>query len=207
MIRKKSQVQQRRNTSAVISWFKNIPSKSRSKFIKFDNVDFYPSITEDLLSKYLQYARTIKAIDQKVVKVIMHSRRSLLFDKDSVWVKKNNPNFDVTIGSYDGAEFTGLYILSIMDSEFGKDKKIGLYRDDGLGCFQNLSGPQLERVKKKMCKIFENFALKITIENNLQITDFLDVTFDLKNGKNFFIENRVANLFIFIVFPIIQKTS
>ena len=105
----------------------------------------------------------------------MHSRRSLLFDKDSVWVKKNNPNFDVTIGSYDGAELcelTGLYILSIMDSEFGKEK-IGLYRDDGLGCFQNMSGPQLERIKKKICKIFENFGLKITIENNLQTTDFL----------------------------------
>ena len=59
---------------------------------------------KDLLSKSLEYARTIEAIDEKVVKVIMHSRRSLLFDKDSVWVKKNNPNFDVTIGSYDGAE-------------------------------------------------------------------------------------------------------
>ena len=115
----------------------------------------------------------------------MHSRRSLLFDKDSVWVKKNNANFDVTIGSYDGAELcelTGLYILSIMDSKFGKEKK-ELYRDDGLGCFQNMSGPQLERIKKKICKIFENFGLKITTENNLHITDFLDATFDLKNGK------------------------
>ena len=62
-------------------------------------------------------------------------------------------------------------------------KKIRLYRDDGLGCFQNMSGPQLERIKKKICKIFENFGLEITIENNLQITDFLNVTFDLKNGK------------------------
>ena len=45
----------------------------RSKFIKFDTVDFYPSITEDLLLKYLEYARTIEAINEKVVKVIMHS--------------------------------------------------------------------------------------------------------------------------------------
>ena len=105
----------------------------------------------------------------------MHSRRSLLFDVDSVWVKKNNHNFDITIGSYDGAELcerTGLYILSIMDSQFGKEK-IGLYQDDGLGCFQNTSGPQLERIKKKTCKIFENFGLKITTENNLQTTYFL----------------------------------
>ena len=46
-----------------------------------------------------------------------------------------------------------------------------------------MSGKQLERIKNKIYKIFENFRLKITIENNLQITDFLDVTFDLKNGK------------------------
>ena len=74
MIHKKSQVQRWRNTSPVISWFKNIPSKSCSKFIKFDIVDFYPSITEDLLSKSLEYARTIEAINEKVVKVTMHSR-------------------------------------------------------------------------------------------------------------------------------------
>ena len=113
------------NTSTVISWFKNIPLKSRSKFIKFDIVDIYPSMTEDLLSKSLEYARTIEAIDEKVVKVMKHSSRSLLLDKDSVWVKKNNPDFDVAIGSYDGAELcelTGLYILSIMDSELVKQK-------------------------------------------------------------------------------------
>ena len=59
MIHKKSQVQRWRNTSPVTSWFKNIPSKSCSKFIKFDIVDFYPSINENLLSKSLEYARTI----------------------------------------------------------------------------------------------------------------------------------------------------
>ena len=30
---------------------------------------------------------------------------------------------------------SGLYILDILTTEFGHDK-IGLYRDDGLGCFQ-----------------------------------------------------------------------
>ena len=90
---------------------------------------FYPSITEGLLSKSLEYTRTIEAMDEKIVKVINHSRRSLFFDKYSVWVKKNNPNFDVTIGSYDGTELcelTGLYIPSIMDGEF--DYMIKKYR-------------------------------------------------------------------------------
>ena len=50
--------------------------------------------------KSLNYAKSIEAIDEKVVKVVMHSRKSLLFDRDNVWVKKENPNFDVTMGSF-----------------------------------------------------------------------------------------------------------
>ena len=60
---------------------------------------------------------------------------------------------------------------------------VGLYRDDGLACFKKLSGPESERIKKKICSIFRNYGLKITIETNLVISDFLDVTFNLKNGK------------------------
>ena len=99
--------------------------------IKFDIVDFYPSITEELLMKSLNYARSIEAIDKNVVNITMHSRKSLLFDRDNVWVKKENSNFDVTMGSYNGAELfelTGLYIIDILSNEFGKEK-IGLYRD------------------------------------------------------------------------------
>ena len=38
----------------------------------------------------------------------MHSRKSFLFDWDNVWVKKENLNFDVTMGSYDGVELCEL---------------------------------------------------------------------------------------------------
>ena len=86
------------------------------------------------------------------------------------------------MGSYDGAEICELvrhYILDILTKVFGLDK-LGLYRDDGLGCFQNLYGPESEKVKKMLCKIFKESGLSITVECNLQITDFLDVTFDLR---------------------------
>ena len=69
-----------------------------------------------------------------------------------------------------------------LSSEFGKEK-IGLYRDDDLSCFQNMTSPQAERVKKKICETFQSCGLKITIETNLKITDFLDVTLNLKNEK------------------------
>ena len=57
--------------------------------IKFDIADFYLSITEELLMKSLAPSNElIEAINEKVVKVIMHSRKLLLFDRDNVWVKR-----------------------------------------------------------------------------------------------------------------------
>ena len=65
------------------------------------------------------------------------------------WKKK-----DVTMGSYDGAELcelVGLYLLDLLTKEFGK-QNIGLYRDDGLSCFENISGPDSEKIKKNYLK-------------------------------------------------------
>ena len=52
-----------------------------------------------------------------------------------------------------------------------------------LSCFENKSGPELEKIKKKICKIFKDNGLNITIETNLHITEYLDVTFNLKTVK------------------------
>ena len=55
-----------------------------------------------------------------------------------------------------------------------------LYKDDGLSYFENKVGPELEKTKKKICKIFKHDGLNITTETNLHIIEYLDVTFDLK---------------------------
>ena len=139
-------------------WFKGINSKEKSSFTKFDIMDIHLSISKDLLTNAVNYASTITSIDKKVI--IMLSRKSLLFSNNDIWVKKDNPDFDVTMGRIDGAkvwELVGLYLLNILKSEFG-GKNIGLYRDNGLSCFENKSGPELEKIKKKICKI-----LKITV--------------------------------------------
>ena len=49
-IRQSTGLQQWRNTTAVISWFNNFPSKEKCKFLSFDFIDFYPSISEQLLT-------------------------------------------------------------------------------------------------------------------------------------------------------------
>ena len=46
-------VNQWRNTQNVIEWFGNIEQKSRHSFISFDIVEFYPSISENLLDQAL----------------------------------------------------------------------------------------------------------------------------------------------------------
>ena len=66
------------------------------------------------------------------------------------------------MGSFDVAELVGLYFLSILRKEFG-DNKIGLHGDDELSCFQNFSGPESIKIKKKNFTIFKQHGLNITI--------------------------------------------
>ena len=77
------------------------------------------------------------------------------------------------MGSYHGAEvceLVGLYLLSqlcdILPNQF-----IGLYRDDGL-VVSTTRPRQLELIKKKICKVFANNKLKVTIEANVKIVNF-----------------------------------
>ena len=55
-------------------------------------------------------------------------------------MKKQNEAFDVTMGSYDGAEvceLVGLFILSELTKLIDKNS-IGLYRDDGLAILKTV---------------------------------------------------------------------
>ena len=150
-----------------------------------NNENFYPSITEKLLTDSINFAKQYIDITDRDIDIIMHSRKSLLFDSNTAWIKKNNSSFDVTMGSYDGAEvceLVGLFILNGLCNEYGKES-IGLYRDDGLAIFRNISGPQTERIRKNITRHFKKHGLKITIQTNLKIVNYLDVTFNLSNGS------------------------
>ena len=98
----------------MIDWFKGLRRRG-NKFFKFDIVDFYPSITENLFDDALEYAKSIVTIPKEHEEIIRHSRKSLLFSAGQVWTKRNDLSFDVTMGSYDGAEvceLVGLFLLS-----------------------------------------------------------------------------------------------
>ena len=89
------------------------------------------------------------------------------------------------MGCLDKAEvcdLTGLYILSKIKSVFENQNDVGLYRDDGLRILRNLSGPQIERVRKEIIKIFKECGLSITTKTNLKVVQFLDIELDLINN-------------------------
>ena len=56
---------------------------------------------------------------------------------------------------------------------------VGLYRDDGLGVLRNLSGPETERKRKATVKVFKDCDLRIAIQANLRIVNFLDVQLNI----------------------------
>ena len=144
-IRKTTKLNQWKNTSDVTNWFTRIPDMQKHSFASFDINSFYPSITKSLLSKAISFAKNFTTISDNDIDIIMHCRKSLLFDNETAWTKKNdNDMFDVTMGSFDGAEvceLIGLFLLNNLSEKYGKNN-VGLYRDDGLILLRNASGPQ-----------------------------------------------------------------
>ena len=85
------------------------------------------------------------------------------------------------IGCYDGAEVCEVicsYILYLVSNILHKNQS-GLYRDNGLASVENLSGPEIERLKKQIVGIFKECGLNITIQASLRPVNFLDVQFDI----------------------------
>ena len=183
-IRRDTGYNQWKNTAEVIEWFKRLPDKRKRTFIQFDIESFYPSIKLETLIKALTWAETIVNISPMEREIIMHARRSLLFHGGATWIKKDGSDFDVTMGSYNGAEvceLVGLYMLHLLSQRLGIDF-VGLYRDDGATA-QILSKKQADRARKDIIAIFKSCGFTITVEINLPRMDMLDVTFDLPSGK------------------------
>ena len=105
----------------------------------------YPSIKEDLLIEALEFAKQHVTIKPKDRETIFHARKSLLYNEGEPWIKKQSNSFDVTMGSYDGAEvceLIGIFMLSLIGNKYNPNN-IGLYRDDGLAVFKKYKRPPI----------------------------------------------------------------
>ena len=88
------------------------------------------------------------------------------------------------MGAFNGAEvceLVGTFLLEKI-GEFCNEGDIGLYRDDGLAVFRNKCGTQLEKIKKKLQRLFKEHDLEITAETNQNTANYLDVTLNLRDG-------------------------
>ena len=172
-----------KNTNDIVNWFNSIENISKYMFISFDICDFYPSITNKLLEKSLKFASQFSNISVEDIRIIKHTKNTL-FKDGTPWAKKSS-DFNVTMGSFDGAEvceLVGLYLPSQLQH---LDVDVGLYRDDGLAV-PKLSPQNTERMKKEICKIFKQNDYSITIaakkNKKKKHVDFLDITFDIRTG-------------------------
>ena len=103
-----------KNSSSVINWFKTLSNKEDKTFIIFDIVDYYPTITENVLKEALEWASTIVNISEQEKEIIMKAKKSQLYNRGQAFVKRSNKKFHVTQGSFDGAEtcdLVGLFLL------------------------------------------------------------------------------------------------
>ena len=80
-IRRKTALNQWKNTAAVLEWFKAIPEKN--KFTVFDIESFYPSITKNLLLNALNYAKTHATITDHDINIIYSIRQRHRLGKEN----------------------------------------------------------------------------------------------------------------------------
>ena len=175
-----------KNSAEVIQWFKGIQDKEHYSFVCFEIVEFYPSISEQLLKTALEFAAQFTPIPQCDIDEILHARKSLLFANGEVWAKKDRQSlFDVTMGSFDGAEVCQLVgaFLTKRLADMYDPASVGLYRDDGLAVLRTTTEHEADSIRKAITKLFKGVGVRITISTNQRTVDFLDVTFDLASGR------------------------
>ena len=94
-IREHFGLNQWKNTQNVIDQFIKISNKKLHKVVVFDIKEFYQSIKEELLKEALDFLNSYINIPENDKKIINYARKSLLFNKQQTWIKKESGLFDV----------------------------------------------------------------------------------------------------------------
>ena len=84
----------------------------------------------------------------------MHVLKFWPFNKNEVWIIKDNPDFDVATGSFNEAEIcelAALYFLDILRKEFGNKKLVctEMMMETSSNCLQKHFGLEFGKVRKK----------------------------------------------------------
>ena len=76
-----------KNTVSAFKWFNSLKDKHLMKFVMFDIKDFYPSITQDLLNKALNFSSEYMYISKCDNDAIRHAWKPSLFDGRIIGLK------------------------------------------------------------------------------------------------------------------------
>ena len=104
-------------------------------------------------------------------------------DKIFVFADKTRNKYETSLDTYNKLLHDNITKTYKHGSEDNISEINSLYRDDGLAIIKNKSARLADKARKELHKAFEQFGLKITAESNLNVVNFLDVTFDLSTGK------------------------
>lgn len=133
----------------------------------------------------LDLAKEYVSIPEDKIKIIMHCCKSLLYDNETLWIKKGaSCNFDNLMGAYyvvELCELVGCLLLNKLNKFIDRCKH-GLYQYDGLIIVDNCTSRKEDVIWKKLHWLFNKFAFNLDIQTNLKITYYLDVMLDLCNG-------------------------
>ena len=100
----------------MIEWFKSILNQKKCWFIKFNIVDFYPSVSADVLNKSINFAKCFVSIEGSIINTRKHALNSLPLDENGSWLKKHRDSLlDVITGSFDSVEVCELNDLYLLD--------------------------------------------------------------------------------------------
>ena len=88
------------------------------------------------------------------------------------------------IGDAEICKLVGVYIFNVLGEKYGKER-VGLYRDDGLACFQNVSVQQANKIRKDVIKIFkQRIGPQYDLWSKSQNCLFFRCNLKSFNGKN-----------------------
>ena len=87
--------------------------------------------------------------------------------------------------------YLSIYLSIYLGRQYDTEN-IGLYRENRLSIFKNCSGLQIEKIKKRLQKIFKNNGLDVIIEYNVKIVNYLDVAFNLNDGTYRLYQNQIT---------------
>ena len=177
-IRTKTNTNQWKNTNDVTNWFNAI--KDNNNYVQRCVLTSATCSRPFRTRCSKNYAFKYADISEDQIHLITHTKKTTLKKDGNPWEKSSA--FDGTMESCDGAEIfelVGLYLLSQLQN---LNINLGLYRDDGLAV-TNHTPREAEMTKKKLCRIFKDNDLRIVVEANKKVTDFLDTTLDLHTGS------------------------